>query len=113
MKLVIERSKWLHGEGHSNSSLLRKRDGKMCCLGFYSLSCGLTQENIMEVPGPRDYTVIKYFNKDETRWLLDHNDANSLMDLNDGDPILMDADSREQAIINIFARHDVEVEFID
>lgn len=33
-KVVVDRSKWLRGEGALNSFLLRESDGKMCCLGF-------------------------------------------------------------------------------
>lgn len=42
--ITIERSKWLRGEGGNASSLLRAEDGKMCCLGFAALKCGLKPE---------------------------------------------------------------------
>lgn len=45
-KLTIDRSKWLRGEGAGDSYLLRERDGKMCCLGFWCLVKGLTAEQI-------------------------------------------------------------------
>lgn len=50
MKLEIDRAKWLRGE--LDSKLLRERDQKMCCLGFYSLACGLTKDNILEYCEP-------------------------------------------------------------
>ena len=46
MKLVIDRATWLRGEGHEQSYLLRECDGKMCCLGFFALACGLHPERI-------------------------------------------------------------------
>lgn len=33
-KLIIDRSRWLRGEGCDASYLLRPADNKMCCLGF-------------------------------------------------------------------------------
>jgi hypothetical protein len=50
MDLVIKRSEWLRGEESSpkkgGSALLRSRDRKKCCLGFLSLACGLTEQEI-------------------------------------------------------------------
>ncbi len=39
MKLVIDRKKWLRGDGR-DSYLIRPSDGKQCCLGFLGLACG-------------------------------------------------------------------------
>ena len=38
-KLVIDRAKWGRGA-------LVREDGKMCCLGFMGLACGLTKEEM-------------------------------------------------------------------
>lgn len=50
--LVINRKKWLHGEGGGRSYLLREKDGKMCCLGFRALQCGATKKQIMGIKTP-------------------------------------------------------------
>jgi len=46
MKLEIDRTKWLRGEGSDASRLLRPSDGKMCCLGFACLAAGYAPVNI-------------------------------------------------------------------
>lgn len=44
--VVIDRSKWLRGEGGKNSFLRRESDGKQCCLGFAAIAMGATLEEI-------------------------------------------------------------------
>ena len=51
-KLIIDRSKWLRGEGPSRSYLLRAEDGKMCCLGFECLLRGQKEDDILLVKMP-------------------------------------------------------------
>jgi len=46
LKVIVDRKRWLRGEGATNSSLLRERDGKMCCLGFACLAAGHTEDEI-------------------------------------------------------------------
>jgi hypothetical protein len=48
-EFVIDRSKWLRGEGGELSRLLRKSDQKQCCVGMYLTACGVPFENIEEV----------------------------------------------------------------
>ena len=50
--LVIDRSRWYRGLGEIGSALLRKIDGKMCCLGFASLASGADPGEIMNVGAP-------------------------------------------------------------
>lgn len=100
MKLVIDRTKWLRGEGNSQSRLLRSGDGKMCCMGFYSLACGLKDDEIRDSPWP-DHS--------ESR-VPDWIHGKGLSRLNDSEDI-PDA-LREQRISKIFAKHGVEVEFV-
>jgi len=45
MKLTIDRSKWWRGNGSRDSALSNKAK-KMCCLGFLSLACGYSEEDI-------------------------------------------------------------------
>lgn len=49
---TVKRSKWLRGEGHGNSYLLRPNDGKMCCLGFLGIACGAEKEDIFDNENP-------------------------------------------------------------
>ena len=50
MDLTIVRSIWLRG-GNGDSMLLNNA-GSMCCLGFYSLACGHSKEDIQNVTEP-------------------------------------------------------------
>jgi hypothetical protein len=140
MKLIIDRAKWIRGEGSDSSYLLRNLDNKMCCLGFYACELGIPGAQIGGVRTPTDLvpftakgnsTVLK-----DGSWLvskmtgvLKHSwktseDAHKLMTINDyeigmdslfflaSDPIVSEAD-RESRIAAIFAEHGVEVEFIN
>lgn len=106
-KLVIDRSRWLRGERHQPSKLLRAKDGKMCCLGFFGVACGVPQELLLEYAGPYSSS------KDGGIWpewcssgrcgrLYGPNDRKDLSDA-----------ARESEIARIFAEHGVEVVFTD
>ena len=41
LKVVIDRKRWLRGEGTARSRLLRPEDGKMCCIGFVAKAAGV------------------------------------------------------------------------
>src|SRR5271166_1340196 len=85
MELIIERDKWLRGEGYERSFLLREEDGKMCCLGFFCLQTGASQEDINQYQTPIDIKKEK-----RADWLI-QSDAqfivseacSSLMEIND------------------------------
>lgn len=49
MKFTIKRSKWLRGEGVSKSRLLRKGDGKQCCIGQICLQLGVPDKAITDI----------------------------------------------------------------
>lgn len=111
-KLVIDRQKWLRGEGDSLSRLLRSSDGKMCCVGFFCLACGLTERDIRDKgwPDVGDSAIPK--------WLFhefqDGTSSPSRHDLagnNDGPDI--GETERERLIAADFAKNGVEVEFIN
>ena len=53
MKFEIDRKRWLRGEGPSLSALLRKSDGKMCCLGFKAKALGIADADITDKGHPR------------------------------------------------------------
>jgi hypothetical protein len=110
-KLVIDRKRWLRGEGDRTSFLLRPSDGKMCCLGFFGLACGIPASLLDGVPAPQSVLRSEW-----PAWLVTRSDipgcANpsstcvKLMTLNDDDP-------DETHIARIFREHGVEVIFVD
>ena len=51
--LTIDRSNWYRGKGPIGSRLLTN-GGKMCCLGFDAITCGLNPEEIRGKPVPKD-----------------------------------------------------------
>ena len=138
MKLTIDRSKWLRGE--ANSCLLRPSDGKMCCLGFYALSVGLSPEKITDISTPVGIPLDSIYETrsqlwGEGKWLFvptnalafltnaytnsrtyggqesTSADSSDLMKYNDCPNL--NPNIREERIKEIFAKHDVEVEFIN
>jgi len=111
--LVIDRSLWLRGEGSQHSRLLRKRDDKMCCLGFYLESCGTERKAMVEKSAPWQLGVNL---APEARWLRgttgdNSRDASNLIDTNDDTE--MPADLREERIVHLFAKQGISVEFDD
>lgn len=113
MKLTIDRTKWLRGEGSERSYLLRTEDGKYCCLGFFSIACGLTDEQISNIHSPIDLT--DQVNDPNFEKLLEKPGnsyfAYKLMDLNDLQTIT--EQGRELELTSMFAEEGIEVEFIN
>lgn len=62
--LIIDRKKWLRGEGSFKSYLLRLPDGKQCCLGQIALQCGYSERKIEKEVGPEDIDFKPFINKD-------------------------------------------------
>lgn len=52
--LIIDRTKWLRGEGPRSSALLRPLDRKMCCLGFRCIKAGVSEQEILDKVTPRN-----------------------------------------------------------
>ncbi len=108
-KFVVNRSRWLRGEGFERSFLLRQSDSKMCCFGFLAMACGYTENEIKSVREPCSVKNTDLFP------LLIHENENgevdSLMDIND------DADStneqREQELTELFKELNIEIVFED
>ena len=109
-ELMIQRSKWLRGE--VKSRLLRPSDGKMCCLGFYALSCGLSHEQIKDHAEPADIAGIL---PNEMIWTTrgpeGFKNAWPLILTNDDAGI--SESKREENITKYFAEHNVHVKFVD
>jgi len=113
-KLTISRKRWLRGEGAGQSYLLRPDDKKMCCLGFYLRSCGVSAK---EISGKGSPTEIKQLPK-QAEWLsvelvedpLRTSDScGLLMTHNDN----IGGKNKEAAIKELFASHKVDVTFVD
>ena len=117
MKLIIDRQMWLRGEGATVSRLLRSSDGKMCCLGQLGIACGIPSEMIKNRAVPSDVPLhVNAF----PRFLISDpeyqpdasNECLALMKINDGVYYYSEAE-REHALTMEFAKHDIQVEFIN
>lgn len=118
MKLVIERDKWIRGN-EEESMLLRPSDGKMCCLGFYSLALGLDKNDIHGAFCPSelgtetypDWLVIsewaEYLEDDRA---IDTSFCNEIMTTNDRKSLA--EDEREALLKELFAKKGIEVTFV-
>jgi hypothetical protein len=123
MKLVIDRNKWLRGEGTENSCLLRPTDGKMCCLGFFGLACGLTAKRITDVVAPVKIPV-EIGVSARREWMRNVPEAEALFDdemgtseicgelMSTNDRVSLSEAEREQKIRALFAEMSVEVVFV-
>lgn len=112
MKLVIDRNKWLRGEGPSQSRLIRSNDNQMCCLGFLGKACGISEQELFdeytpETAGDENKWPNGIFNEDA----VENSDITAeLMEIND-DENLTD-ENRESNLIERFATINIEVEFV-
>jgi hypothetical protein len=114
--LVIDRKRWLRGEGYEKSALYRSRDRKMCCLGSAARQlCGARVADIHGCAGPS--IVVKQEVADGFRrlGLMDagHNTGicHDLMSINDDTS--MNSRDRENQLKRLFALIDVAVKFIN
>lgn len=131
-KLVIDRKRWLRGDGLDNilsypemttsSFLYRDKDKKMCCLGFFCRQLsGLTIDDIRNMPDPLSVLTIKGVEKKGMEVLLapllnKQQNANNticgnLMLINDAED--MTEKERENGIIKLFKKINVKVKFIN
>jgi hypothetical protein len=118
MKLVIDRERWQNGSKPGRSMLLNTGNGRMCCIGFYMLACGATEAQIEDTSTPCDMWLNEI--PSEARWLVNtievplRNDSSACTRLvTQNDNQVVTESVREQGITEEFAKHGVEVEFID
>lgn len=109
-KLIIDRNTWLRGE--SDSYLLRVRDQKLCCLGFYGNQClNIPFSAMAGVTEPTEYNKGV---EEREKW---HDFINSreimeeLIEIND-DRHIKD-DEREAQLTELFLMVNIEVTFIN
>lgn len=119
MKLVIDRSRWLRGEGPQNSWLKRQSDGKQCCLGFLGDQCGVPYGLAR---GPEhahgrwpealfyESTFADQYGKSWTRMAVADVTV-KLMDVNDAEACA--PTHRENCITELFASIGIDAEFVD
>jgi hypothetical protein len=112
MKLVIDRSVWWRG---TPSQLLRVHNGQrqQCCIGIYLTACGLSDESIAHTGTPDGITETGI-----PDWLMrgksNSDDALELIHVNDMRGLNPSEEwHREAKVADIFARHDVQTEFVD
>ncbi len=119
MKFVIDRNKWLRGEGAPRSFLLRSDDQKMCCLGIFLKALGATDESLCNTQTPADMPCNRSVIPDwmfRANTLLHEHPQNAeelyrLMETND-DLNLSDYE-RELAIEQFFVSKGIDVEFVE
>lgn len=117
MEFTVDRKTWLRGEGGNGSCLLRDYDGKMCCLGFRALACGLTDAGISGVRQPNHLGV----HLTDGKWdgyvtngenaLLTTNICDEIMRFNDEKHF--SASSREERLTDLFKSLGDTVTFVD
>lgn len=114
MNLTIDRTKWLRGEPSGDSFLLRKRDGKMCCLGILGCEIGYSLESLLGIHAPDDVEDKKLFYKQGllTRSNVITKVCDELMEANDSE-YYVDEIIREDKIASLMKKIDVEVSFVN
>jgi len=115
MKLVIDRSKWLRGEGDMQSRLIRPSDGKMCCLGFYGLALGVSRDAMLDRSTPAQ--AMRKGGDQFPPWTeavqgLDEVNVCARL-MSENDTVELSAAERERRITELFALRGVEVVFVD
>lgn len=124
MKVIVERSKWLRGEGSGVSQLLRERDGKLCCVGFACLAAGFSLDQIrsrvtvsdllnVEETGPPSTLAAMVIGEGEPEEdpFCDTGAAEELYGAND-DPAIW-ASARETKVAELGQKVGLEFEFVD
>ena len=106
MKLTIDRSVWLRGEGHTESFLCRPIDGKMCCLGILGVAAGLGRNELLGQKAP-----ICVISNNWPPWARVRDIAGHFIEVNDERDI--SEAEREESLTKLFLDRGVEVEFID
>jgi hypothetical protein len=110
MKFTVNRSKWLRGEP-GNSFLLRRADGKMCCLGFLALACGATETDLCNIRSPGETNSVKWPAQMIDGNLQDSLYCSDIMNINDSS--LTNDSYKEKTLTEIFNATDIEVTFED
>jgi hypothetical protein len=113
-KLIINRKTWLHGD--SKNSLLLRDDNKMCCLGFYAIFKGYTEDEILGFAEPAQlddcgdkFSSLVTFSDYDNNY-HPNGICYQLMHINDNSNIT--DKEREIRLISEFKEIDIELEFV-
>jgi hypothetical protein len=110
---VVDRSKWLRGEGGLSSFLCREYDEKMCILGFFGESLGIPRSVLKGKKSPTSVKSLLW-----PSWLTGADmvsstpDCNSLISDNDEAGPHAEAE-RQRRIQKTFAKYGIDVLFAD
>lgn len=114
MKFVVKRSEWYRGKGSSASMLLRK-DGMKCCIGFVGQQCGIPDYELMCRRQVWTFTRSCHLETVWPEWMMravgDYTDINKAYVFND-DPNISDTE-REFKLAEIFKKNGDEIVFVD
>lgn len=119
--LIINRKRWLRGEGAEASSLQRETDHKRCCLGFLSLALGLREKQITGVSFPYQIDIepfnlkfnelgLNLFTRGE-KYAYQSGRGSCIGDINDD--CSLDEATREARLVEQFARMNIQLFFSD
>lgn len=113
-KFVVRREFWYRGNGSEESNLVL-RNGKMCCLGFLGLACGIDEELMVGIGSPDDLESwpARELWPIKIRPVVEGNSdlTNNLMFVNDNDEPGYTDKQRESKLKELFATADIEVVF--
>ncbi len=115
---TIDEAKWQHENKQCNYSYeasLLMDDGKMCCLGFFGKSCGVSSKNLLGNSNPYNVPKAKR-TKRFTKFCFDEDGEekgiiDQLVHANDNPG--MDLSKRKRKIAGLFRKMGVEVKFIN
>lgn len=113
IKVTINRSEWHRGNGENSPSALVMRAGpnagKMCCLGFAGIACGVPRQDMIGVCTPSGLPLMY----DE---MMPKGSYTEVMLVNDsalGENDVSSEADREVKITALFAMLGMEPEFVD
>lgn len=126
-KLVISRATWARGYRNGNINYLLDQQGMKCCLGFAAEQlCGAKMQDILNETYPLDLQNIFL---DKMPWLFKtvfSNSSNENLEYEGSDDFLnliaanddtsrkiYNEAAREVMIAEAFAKHGIDVEFVD
>ncbi len=111
---VIDRTKWLRGEGNSKSALLRESDGKMCCLGQIALEAGFTEDEIRNKIEPCSigWTQFTTKNLNNTADIIAFSNKKHTLDMMSiNDAALIKDEFREKRLIELAKEINIDLSF--
>ncbi|SRR6266478_5030960 len=122
MKLIIDRKIWLRGEGSAVSYLLRRSDGKQCCVGILCEALGASKKDLEGIKGSQKlvgFNLPAWLKPSDVNFgTSEIDDIFKAYEINDASaPANVEIAAfealREAKVTALFAKHDIQVEFVD